>query len=356
MSIRSPAMNRCRASRKARVASGCASIRTERALGTSTVPWLPSRAAREGRSGGDHDWIVAARIGEAATHRDVMRTLLPGRRRRGRAPSRRGAAMTITTTDESILDEAGEAVVPYLVGDFYHFQDFLTPQERESAARVREYFETEVRPVANDYWERAEFPKQIIPDSPSSAARLVHPRGAAASRTRGVPRLGGARAGAASTLGRAPSSACRTAWRWAPRRRRLGRAARGVAAEDRERRGGRRLRPHRADSGSDSARGLRTTARREGDNWVLNGAKRWIGNATFADIVVIWAKDAADGQVKGFLVDTRPPGLHRDEDRGQARAPQRAERRHHARGRARARSRPRCQNATASRTPPTCCG
>src|SRR5438270_128296 len=45
-----------------------------------------------------------------------------------------------------------------------HCQDFLTQHERESAARVREYSETEVRPVANDYSERAEFPKQIIPN------------------------------------------------------------------------------------------------------------------------------------------------------------------------------------------------
>ncbi len=62
-------------------------------------------------------------------------------------------------------------------------------------------------------------------------------------------------------------------------------------------------------SGSDSARGLRTTARREGDTWVLDGEKRWIGNATFADVVVIWAKDVADEQVKGFLVTTDTPGF-----------------------------------------------
>src|SRR5690606_19902061 len=61
-------------------------------------------------------------------------------------------------------------------------------------------------------------------------------------------------------------------------------------------------------SGSDSAQGLRTTATREGDEWVLNGSKRWIGNATFSDITVIWAKDTADGQVKGFIVPTSTPG------------------------------------------------
>ena len=62
-------------------------------------------------------------------------------------------------------------------------------------------------------------------------------------------------------------------------------------------------------SGSDTARGLRTTAHRTGDTWVLNGAKRWIGNATFADLIVIWARDTADDQVKGFLVRRGTPGF-----------------------------------------------
>src|SRR3712207_7850962 len=57
-------------------------------------------------------------------------------------------------------------------------------------------------------------------------------------------------------------------------------------------------------SGSDVAGGTRTTARQEGGSWILNGAKRWIGNATFSDWVVIYARDLDDNQVKGFLVDT----------------------------------------------------
>jgi glutaryl-CoA dehydrogenase len=61
--------------------------------------------------------------------------------------------------------------------------------------------------------------------------------------------------------------------------------------------------------GSDVAAGLDTTARREGDEWVLNGAKRWIGNATFADLTVIWARDVSDNQVKGFVVAKDTPGF-----------------------------------------------
>lgn len=63
------------------------------------------------------------------------------------------------------------------------------------------------------------------------------------------------------------------------------------------------------DHGSDVARGLETTAQRCDNGWILKGAKRWIGNGTFADIAVVWAKDAADGRVKGFLVDTTTPGF-----------------------------------------------
>jgi len=59
--------------------------------------------------------------------------------------------------------------------------------------------------------------------------------------------------------------------------------------------------------GSDSV-ALETEARRVGDEYVINGAKRWIGNGTLADVVVLWARDADDGQVKGFLVEKGTPG------------------------------------------------
>jgi glutaryl-CoA dehydrogenase len=61
--------------------------------------------------------------------------------------------------------------------------------------------------------------------------------------------------------------------------------------------------------GSDVAAGLRTTARRDGSSWILNGQKRWIGNATFADLIVVWARDVEDDQVKGFVVPGGAPGF-----------------------------------------------
>ena len=63
------------------------------------------------------------------------------------------------------------------------------------------------------------------------------------------------------------------------------------------------------DHGSDSVM-LETTARRDGDGWVLNGEKRWIGNATFADLVIIWARDVEDGQVKAFMLEKDENGEH----------------------------------------------
>jgi glutaryl-CoA dehydrogenase len=62
--------------------------------------------------------------------------------------------------------------------------------------------------------------------------------------------------------------------------------------------------------GSGAAGGLMTTAKREGDTWVLNGEKRWIGNATWCDLSIIWARDVADNQVKGFIVENKTtPGF-----------------------------------------------
>jgi glutaryl-CoA dehydrogenase len=60
------------------------------------------------------------------------------------------------------------------------------------------------------------------------------------------------------------------------------------------------------ESGSDPA-SMTTTARRAGGNWVINGAKRWIGLASIADIAVIWAR-TEDG-IRGFLVPTGTPGF-----------------------------------------------
>jgi glutaryl-CoA dehydrogenase len=62
------------------------------------------------------------------------------------------------------------------------------------------------------------------------------------------------------------------------------------------------------DHGSDIAGGLESTARLERGEWVINGAKRWIGAGTIADFALVWARDEADRQIKGFIVETDRPG------------------------------------------------
>jgi alkylation response protein AidB-like acyl-CoA dehydrogenase len=62
--------------------------------------------------------------------------------------------------------------------------------------------------------------------------------------------------------------------------------------------------------GSGASGGLTTTAKREGDTWVINGQKRWIGNAPWCDVAIIWARDLTDNQVKGFIVENKfTPGF-----------------------------------------------
>jgi glutaryl-CoA dehydrogenase len=63
------------------------------------------------------------------------------------------------------------------------------------------------------------------------------------------------------------------------------------------------------EHGSDIAGGLGTAARRDGREWVLNGAKRWIGAGTIADFALVWARDEADHHIKAFIVETDRPGF-----------------------------------------------
>jgi glutaryl-CoA dehydrogenase len=197
-----------------------------------------------------------------------------------------------------------------LVSDFYSFQDLLSEREAESVQELRAFLDAEVRPIADDYWARAEFPLHLV--KPLGSLGMFGPLWEESRRFpnsavyRGWIALEIARADAgiatfvgvtsglamgAIGVGGSPEQRAE----WLPR---LGTGeivgAFGLTEPL---------------SGSDSARGLRTTAQRSADGWVLNGSKRWIGNATFADVTVVWAKDVADGQVKGFLVPADAPGF-----------------------------------------------
>ncbi|WP_030148983.1 acyl-CoA dehydrogenase family protein [Mycetocola saprophilus] len=196
-----------------------------------------------------------------------------------------------------------------LDSDFYGFTTRLEPHEQEALSTVRAYLAENVADRVTDLWEAAEFPHDLIRPLMATgvgtwAWEETRPRENSAV-FRGFLALELSRVDASistflgvteglamGSIGVCGSAAQRAEW--------LPRLATGEIV------GAFGL--TEPLSGSDSARGLTTTATRDGDHWVLNGQKRWIGNATFSDITIIWAKDTADNQVKGFIVPTSTPG------------------------------------------------
>ena len=194
--------------------------------------------------------------------------------------------------------------------DYFLLREEFTPAQLGYLERTRAFVHDEVLPVINDYWERAEFPWPLIaklgatglvgdgiegygcPEMDPLSAGLV-----TMELHRGDGSLGtflGVQAGLAmrsiAMLGSPEQKQ-----RWLPPMARLEALGAFALTEP--------------DHGSDSV-ALETTARRDGDSYVIDGAKKWIGNGTLADVVVVWARDAADGQVKGFLVEKGTPGYH----------------------------------------------
>jgi glutaryl-CoA dehydrogenase len=201
-----------------------------------------------------------------------------------------------------------------LPGDFFRYGDELTDDERAVLARVREFLRTEVEPVALDHWSRGEFPHHLVPgfagldiaalpyddlDGPAARRMLI---GFVSMELAHTDPSMNSFFGIHNGLAMGSIDLCGSAEqreRWLPAMARLDRIGAFALAE-----------PH---GGSDVARGLETTARRDGDTWVLDGEKRWIGNGTFADLVVVWARDVTDdpakGPVRGFVVGRDNPGM-----------------------------------------------
>ncbi|TFD19480.1 acyl-CoA dehydrogenase family protein [Cryobacterium sp. TMS1-13-1] len=196
-----------------------------------------------------------------------------------------------------------------LGSDFFGYEDLLTEPEQAAIIKLRAYLEKEVRPIANGCWDRAEFPTHVIKplaelgvysfgwESTKPFANSAVFRGFVALELArvdaSVATFVGVQNGlAAGTIEVTGSDEQRAEW--------IPRLASGEIV------GAFGL--TEPLSGSDAAQGLRTTATRNGDSWTLNGAKRWIGNATFSDLTIIWAKDTADNQVKGFIVPTDTAG------------------------------------------------
>ncbi|HLI60463.1 MAG TPA: acyl-CoA dehydrogenase family protein [Solirubrobacteraceae bacterium] len=192
--------------------------------------------------------------------------------------------------------------------DVLLLDDTLSGSERALRDRVRAFAAERVLPVINDYWERAEFPFELI--APLAELGVVGgviegygcpglSRRAAGIVARELARADGSfntffgvhsglAMGAIALLG---SEAQKQ--RWLPPMARLEKIGAFALTEP--------------EHGSDSV-ALETCARRDGEHWVLDGRKRWIGNASIADVVVVWARDE-HGDVGGFLVEKGAPGF-----------------------------------------------
>ncbi|KUM37255.1 acyl-CoA dehydrogenase family protein [Arthrobacter sp. EPSL27] len=195
--------------------------------------------------------------------------------------------------------------LPYADGDFFAFEQLLSSKEQDRLAEVRAFLAREVKPIAVDCWNRGEFPMDLIPKL--AEIDLVSPvrRQGYSNLFAGIMHAEATRADTSiatfmgvhdglftGSIEALASQEQQDAW--LPDIYSLKKIGAFGLTEPL--------------GGSDVAGGTRTTARREGDSWVLNGAKRWIGNATFSDWVVIYARDVGDNQVKGFLVDTKAEG------------------------------------------------
>ncbi len=199
------------------------------------------------------------------------------------------------------------------VVDFYGIEQLLDETGRDAVRRTREFMTKEVEPVINHFWTREEFPHDLVPGFAGLGIAGVAYDGYGCPG--GGPLLDGLLAmtiarsdpsmstflGVHSGLAMGSIYLCGSEEqkeRWLPEMARMEKIGAFGLTEP--------------DVGSGAAGGLTTTARRDGDEWILDGQKKWIGNATFADYIIIWAKDVtegAGGQVKGFVVEKGTPGL-----------------------------------------------
>jgi glutaryl-CoA dehydrogenase len=194
------------------------------------------------------------------------------------------------------------------VQDYYLLDETLSEPERATRDRVRAFADCEVLPIINDYWERAEFPFELVPKLAELGVAGTSIEGygcpamsrlAAGVVSRELARADGSvntffgvhsglAMGAIDMLGSEEQRR-----EWLPPMARLERIGAFGLTEP--------------EHGSDSV-SLETTARRDGGDYVLNGVKRWIGNASIADVTIIWARDG-EGDVGAYLVPKGTAGF-----------------------------------------------
>src|SRR5499425_3314511 len=195
--------------------------------------------------------------------------------------------------------------------DFYEFAESLPAEELAIVKKVRAYMETKVQPIINKYWVEDSFPFELLLSfkelgiagsgidgygCPGGSPLLVGLLAMEIARTdTSIATFFGVHSGLAMNSIYLNGTE-EQKQKWLPPMARMEKIGCFALTEPLV--------------GSGTGGGLLTTAKREGDTWVLNGQKRWIGNAPWCDISIIWARDVADNQVKGFVVENKTtPGF-----------------------------------------------
>ncbi|MCZ6794595.1 MAG: acyl-CoA dehydrogenase family protein [Planctomycetota bacterium] len=191
--------------------------------------------------------------------------------------------------------------------DFYHLDELLTDEERITRQTVRDFVEKRVIPIIGGCYEEGRFPSELVPELAALGLFGANLQGY------GCAGIGDVAYGLAlqelergdsgvrsfvSVQGSLTMHAIHAYGSEEHRRRWLPAMARGEAIGC--------FGLTEPDFGSDPA-GLKTRAERHGDEYVLNGNKRWITNGSVADVAVVWAKE--EGRIQGFLVEKDRPGF-----------------------------------------------
>lgn len=201
--------------------------------------------------------------------------------------------------------------LPPINGDFYHLgDDALNEEDRALQLTVRAFLEKEVKPVVNEYWLKAEFPFELIPRiAEMNICGLTYQGYGCPGKSNVMEGMlamemarvdtsmstffgvqSGLAMGSIYLLGSEEQKQ-----EWLPSMQKMKLIGAFGLTEP--------------EVGSAAAGGLTTTAKRKGSKWILNGQKKWIGNATFSDVTIIWARDVDDNEVKGFLVRKGTKGI-----------------------------------------------
>ncbi|QES90224.1 acyl-CoA dehydrogenase family protein [Rhizosphaericola mali] len=207
--------------------------------------------------------------------------------------------------------------LPTINSDFYELHLRLTPEQKEIQQRVRNFMENEVKPIVNNYWLHDEFPFELIPKFRELNLCGITYEGYGCPNLpflmEGVVAMEIARVdaslatffGVQSGLAMGSIYICGSGEqkaKWLPQMQKFEKIGAFGLTEP--------------DVGSGAAGGLTTTCKKTENGWILNGQKKWIGNATFADVLIIWARDLDDNQVKGFIVEKDTPGFSVEKIKG----------------------------------------